>query len=132
MTKRPRPIDEYVAEVEARYGGFKSNRTLVAELVNKERTQERLLYKEVARIFSTLHEQWDQEKHASLGKEEHKDIHCNPDLILYPDGSKKFSCTVCISQLDLSLLGSNIPWSLQLQEKNMCLQPWLLMRSYMP
>src|SRR5689334_1793632 len=117
MPKSPRPIDDYVAEVETRYGGFKSNRTLVAELASKERAQERILYKEVARIVSTLYEQWDQEKHASLDRDEHKDIHCEPQLIIYPDGSKKYSCTVTIVHLDLSLLGIDLPWALQLQEK---------------
>jgi len=117
MAKRPRPIDEYVAEIEARYGDFKSNRTLVAELVDKERAQERILYKEIARIVFALHEQWDQEKHAALGKDEHKEIYYEPELIIYPDGSKKFSCTVAILHADLSLLGSGVPLSLSLQQK---------------
>lgn len=117
MAKSRRPIDDYVTEVETRYEGFKSNRTVVAELVNKERAQERMLYKEVARILFTLYEQWNQEKHASLPNDEHKDIHCEPQLIIYPDGSKRYSCTVAIVHLDLSLLEIDIPWSLHLHQK---------------
>ena len=111
MPKRPRPIDNYVAELEAKYGNdFKSNRTIVAELVDKERTQERTLYKELARIVSALYEQWDQEKHVTLGEDEHKSISFEPELIVYPDGSKRFSCKVSLSHADLSLLGSDTKW----------------------
>jgi hypothetical protein len=117
MPKRPGPLDEYVAEVEAHYGDFKSNRTLVAELVSKERAQERLLYKEVARIVSALWEQWDQEKHAALSEDEQKDVHYGPELLIYPDGSRKFSCSVHISHLDFSWLGIDIPLELQMQVK---------------
>ena len=43
---------DYVADMEAKYGDGRSNRTLVAELSGKERASERLLYKAVARIVS--------------------------------------------------------------------------------
>ncbi len=117
MTKRLRLIDNYVAKVEARYGGFKSNRTLVAELAKKEEEQEQLLYKEVFRIISVLHGRWDQKKHAALGKDEHKDIRCEPQLIIYPDGSKKYSCAINIVHIDMSLLEFDVLWELSLQEK---------------
>jgi hypothetical protein len=38
-------------------------------------------------------------------------------LIVYPDGSKKFSCTVYITHLNFSLLAIYLPTSLHLQEK---------------
>ena len=109
---------DYVADMEAKYGDGRSNRTLIAELSGKERTSERLLYKEVARIVSSLYyDQWDREKHAALDKDEKKSVHIEPALIVYPDGSKKFSCTVFITHLDFSLLATNLPMSLQLQEE---------------
>jgi len=36
---------DYVADMEAKYGDGRSNRTLVAELSGKERASERLFYK---------------------------------------------------------------------------------------
>jgi exonuclease V gamma subunit len=57
MSKASRPIDEYVAEIEASFGGIKSNRTLVAELSGKERANERALYRELARVVAALFEQ---------------------------------------------------------------------------
>jgi hypothetical protein len=48
----------YVADMEAKYGDGRSNRTLIAELSGKERASERILYKEVAHIVSSLHNQW--------------------------------------------------------------------------
>jgi hypothetical protein len=118
MKKTQKPVYYgYVADMEAKYGDGKSNRTLIAELSGKERTSERLLYKEVARIVSSLHSQWDREKHAALDKDEKKTIHFEPELIVYPDGSKKLSCTVYITHLDFSLLAIDLPTSLHLQEK---------------
>jgi hypothetical protein len=118
MKKTQKPVYYgYVADMEAKYGDGKSNRTLIAELSDKERTSERLLYKEVARIVSSLHNQWDREKHAALDKDEKKTIHFEPELIVYPDGSKKLSCTVYITHLDFSLLAIDLPTSLYLQEK---------------
>src|SRR6202035_2943318 len=107
----------YVADMEAKYGDGKRNRTLIEELSSKERASERLLYKEVARIVSSLHDQWDREKHAALDEDEKKTIHFEPELIVYSDGSKKFSCTVYVTHLDFSLLATDLPMSLQLQEK---------------
>ena len=104
MPKQPGPLDQYVAEVEAQFGDFKSNRTLVAELVDKERASERELYKAVARVVARLYEQWDREKHAALGEKERKRVSFEPRLIIYPDGSKKFSCPVSIIHYDLNLL----------------------------
>src|SRR5438552_1607087 len=112
MAKRSRPIDIYVAAIEAQYGNFKSNRTLVAELAGKEREQERVFYKEIARVVSALREKWDQEKHAALGKKEYKFISFEPTLIIYADGSKQFSCRVSLSHIDLSLIGSDTNWLL--------------------
>ncbi len=65
---------DYVADMEAKYGDGRSNRTLVAELSGKERASERLLYKAVARIVSSLYDQWDREKHAALDKDERKTV----------------------------------------------------------
>jgi hypothetical protein len=107
----------YVADMEAKYSDGKSNRALIAELSGKERTSERLLYKEVAHIVSSLHHQWDREKYAVLDKDEKKTVHFDPELIVYPDGSKKFSCTVYITHLDFSLLAIDLPTNLYLQEK---------------
>src|SRR5690242_13134553 len=106
MSKPLRPIDEYVAAVEARYGGKKSNRTIVAELARKERASERTLYKEVARITAGLFEQWDREQHAGLSEDEEKTISFEPQLMMYPDGCKQFSCTMHIAHYDLALLYS--------------------------
>ncbi len=118
MKKAQKPVYYgYVADMEAKYGDGKSNRTLIAELSGKERASERLLYKEVARIVSSLHDQWDREKHAALDKDEKKTIHVEPELIVYPDGSNKFSCTVYITHLDFSFLATDLPTSLQLQEE---------------
>src|ERR1043165_4613190 len=105
MSKPLRPIDEYVAAIEARYGGKKSNRTLVAELAPRERANERALYKAVARTTAALFEQWDREKHASLRKDEHKTVSFEPQLMMYSDGSKQFSCTMHITHYDLGLAG---------------------------
>jgi hypothetical protein len=104
MSKPLRPIDEYVAAVEARYGGKKSNRTIVAELARKERASERALYKEAAHITAALFEQWDREKHAALSEDEEKTISFEPQLMMYPDGRKQFSCTMHIAHYDLALL----------------------------
>jgi hypothetical protein len=118
MKKTQKPVYYgYVADMEAKYGDGKSNRTLIAELSGKERMSERLLYKEIARIVSSLYEQWDREKHAALDKDEKKTVHVEPVLIVSPDGSKKFSCTVFITHLDFSLLVTDLPTSLSLQEQ---------------
>ena len=108
---------DYVADMEAKYGDGKSNRTLVSELSGKERASERLLYKAVARIVSSLYDQWDREKHAALDKDEHKTLNCEPELIVYPDGSKKFVCTMHITHYDFSVIAADLPSSLQLQTK---------------
>jgi hypothetical protein len=92
---------DYVADMEAKYGDGRSNRTLVAELSGKERASERLLYKAVARIVSSLYDRWDREKHAALDKYEHKTLSCEPELIVYPDGSKKFACTMHITHYEV-------------------------------
>ena len=118
MKKTQKPVYYgYVADMEAKYGDGRSNRTLVVELSGKERMSERLLYKAVARIVSSLYERWDREKHAALDKDEHKTLSCEPELIVYPDGSKKFSCTVFITHLDFSLLVTDLPTGLSLQEE---------------
>jgi hypothetical protein len=106
---------DYVADMEAKYGDGRSNRTLVAELSGKERASERLLYKAVARIVSSLYDRWDWEKHAALDKYEHKTLSCEPELIVYPDGSKKFACTMHITHSDFSVVAADLPSSLQLQ-----------------
>src|SRR5207248_3702077 len=108
---------DYVADMEAKYGDGRSNRTLVSELSGKERASERLLYKAVARIVSSLYDQWDREKHAALDKDEHKTLNCEPELIVYPDGSKKFVCTMSITHYDFSVIAADLPSSLQLQTK---------------
>ena len=109
---------DYVADMEAKYGDGRSNRTLVEEQSGKERASERLLYKEVARIVSSLYyEEWDREKHAAIDKDEKKTVHIEPVLIVYPNGSKKFSCTVFITHMDFSLLAADLPSSYHLQEE---------------
>ena len=118
MKKTQKPVYYgYVADMEAKYGDGRSNRTLIEELSGKERASERLLYKEVARIVSSLYHRWDREKHAALDKDERKTVHFEPVLIVYPDGSKKFSCTVFITHMDFSLLVTDLPTSLSLQEQ---------------
>lgn len=112
MSKAPRPIDEYVAEIEASFGGIKSNRTLVAELSGKERANERALYREIARLVAALFAQWNRGKHAALGKEVYKDISFAPRLTVYPDESKRFSCTMHILHYDLGLLDADQQWRL--------------------
>src|SRR5437588_5286026 len=118
MKKTQKPVYYgYVADMEAKYGDGRSNRTLIAELSGKERASERGLYKAVARIVSSLYEQWDREKHAALDKDEHKTLSCEPELIVYPDGSKKFACTMHITHYDFSMVAADLPSSLQLQTK---------------
>jgi len=107
----------YVADMEAKYSDGRSNRTLIEERSGKERTSERSFYKEVARVVLSLYNQWDREKHAALDKDETKTVHFDPELIIYPDGHKKFSCTVSITHLDFSLLASVFPSDFHLQEK---------------
>lgn len=106
---------DYVADMEAKYGDGRSNRTLIAELSGKERSSERGLYKAVARIVSSLYDQWDREKHATLGEEEHKTVCCEPELLVYPDGRKKFSCTMHITHVDFSLFKFDLPQNMRLQ-----------------
>jgi hypothetical protein len=106
---------DYVADMEAKYSDGRSNRTLVAELSGKERASERLLYKAVARIVSSLYDRWDREKHAALDTHEHKTLSCEPELLVYPDGSKKFACTMHITHSDFSVVAADLPPSLQLQ-----------------
>jgi hypothetical protein len=113
MSKPPRVIDEYVAEIEASFGGIKSNRTLGAELSNKERANERARYRETARIVATLFEQWDRAKHATIGKDVYKDVSFAPRLTVYPDGSKRFSCAMHVLHYDLGLLDADRQWRLR-------------------
>lgn len=108
---------DYIADMEATYGDGRSNRTLVAELSGKERASERLLYKAVARIVTSLYDRWDREKHAALDTHEHKTLSCEPELLVYPDGSKKFACTMHITHSDFSVVAADLPSSLQLQTK---------------
>src|SRR5437588_10592563 len=108
---------DYIADMEAKYNDGRSNRTLVAELSGKERASERLLYKAVARIVTSLYDRWNREKHAALDTHEHKTLSCEPELIVYPDGSKKFACTMHITHSDFSVVAAELPSSLQLQTK---------------
>jgi hypothetical protein len=118
MNKKRKPIFySFVDDMEAKYGDGRSNRTLIEECSGKERTSERLLYKEVARIVSSLYNQWDREKHAALDKDEKKTVNIEPVLIVSPDGSKHFTCIVHITHLDFSLLGIDLPRDLQLQQR---------------
>src|SRR5437588_9717364 len=118
MKKTQKPVHYgYVADMEAKYGDGRSNRTLVAELSGKERASERLLYKAVARIVSTLYDRWDREKHAALDKDEHKTLSCKPELIVYPDGSKKFACTMHITHYDFSVVSAELLSTLHLHTK---------------
>lgn len=105
--KEQRPIDEYVAEIEAKYGGAKSNRTLIAELSGTERVSERGVYKEGERLVVPLLEQWDRETHAARGEKEHKDVTFHPHVIVSSDKSKIFFCTLEIAHYDLGRLGKN-------------------------
>jgi hypothetical protein len=107
----------YVDDMEAKYGDGRSNRTLIAELSGKEQASERQLYKAVAGVVSSLYDQWDREKHAAFGKDEHKTVDFEPELLVYPDRSKKFSCTMSITHLDFSLLALDLPRDLRLQIK---------------
>src|SRR3989475_13086463 len=93
---------DYIADMEAKYNDGRSNRTLVAELSGKERASERLLYKAVARIVSSLYDRGDREKDAALDTHEHKTTSCEPELLVDRDGSKKFACTMHITHCEFS------------------------------
>lgn len=73
--KEQRPIDEYVAEIEAKYGGAKSNRTLIAELSGTERVSERGVYKEGERLVVPL---WSSGAGKHTRREEKKSIKMLP------------------------------------------------------
>ena len=76
----------------------------MAELARQERANERALYKEVVRTTASLFEQWNRERHAALSEDEEKAVSFEPQVMVYPDGHKQFSCVMHITHYNLALL----------------------------